>query len=212
MGENLNLPAFCDTCGTAFPSSFVVNGRVSGLSMAGNSAGPCPKCGGRGHVPDGVFNFVGQTIEIVSAPRRTFDELSRFANIVRRARESGAPSDAVAREIRESTPNFAGIASLLPKNRQDWYAFLNLLLVIVTLAMQLTKHTENPPENITVNHVIEQVCKDWSKQPTVTKQSPERAEKIAKRPLVKSGHKTGRNETCPCGSGKKYKKCHGAGH
>jgi preprotein translocase subunit SecA len=26
-----------------------------------------------------------------------------------------------------------------------------------------------------------------------------------------SAHKTGRNDPCPCGSGKKYKKCHGAG-
>lgn len=24
-------------------------------------------------------------------------------------------------------------------------------------------------------------------------------------------HKAGRNDPCPCGSGKKYKKCHGAG-
>jgi uncharacterized protein YecA (UPF0149 family) len=24
------------------------------------------------------------------------------------------------------------------------------------------------------------------------------------------GDKTGRNEPCPCGSGKKFKKCHGA--
>jgi preprotein translocase subunit SecA len=26
---------------------------------------------------------------------------------------------------------------------------------------------------------------------------------------VKSGNKVGRNDPCPCGSGKKYKKCHG---
>jgi len=25
------------------------------------------------------------------------------------------------------------------------------------------------------------------------------------------GQKVGRNDPCPCGSGKKYKKCHGAG-
>jgi len=25
------------------------------------------------------------------------------------------------------------------------------------------------------------------------------------------GEKVGRNDPCPCGSGKKYKKCHGAG-
>jgi preprotein translocase subunit SecA len=27
---------------------------------------------------------------------------------------------------------------------------------------------------------------------------------------VKAGAKVGRNDLCPCGSGKKYKKCHGA--
>ena len=31
-----------------------------------------------------------------------------------------------------------------------------------------------------------------------------------KKPVVKSD-KVGRNEACPCGSGKKYKKCCGAG-
>ena len=28
-------------------------------------------------------------------------------------------------------------------------------------------------------------------------------------PFVREGHKVGRNEPCPCGSGKKYKQCHG---
>ena len=27
----------------------------------------------------------------------------------------------------------------------------------------------------------------------------------------REGRKVGRNEPCPCGSGKKYKRCHGAG-
>jgi preprotein translocase subunit SecA len=29
--------------------------------------------------------------------------------------------------------------------------------------------------------------------------------------VVRGGDKVGRNDPCPCGSGKKYKKCHGAG-
>ena len=37
--------------------------------------------------------------------------------------------------------------------------------------------------------------------------SPAQAE--APKP-VRSGAKVGRNDPCPCGSGKKYKKCHGA--
>jgi preprotein translocase subunit SecA len=28
--------------------------------------------------------------------------------------------------------------------------------------------------------------------------------------FVRDGEKVGRNDPCPCGSGKKYKKCHGA--
>jgi preprotein translocase subunit SecA len=28
-------------------------------------------------------------------------------------------------------------------------------------------------------------------------------------PFVREGRKIGRNEPCPCGSGKKYKQCHG---
>ena len=30
-----------------------------------------------------------------------------------------------------------------------------------------------------------------------------------KRPAVRAGQKVGRNDPCPCGSGKKYKHCHG---
>ncbi len=32
----------------------------------------------------------------------------------------------------------------------------------------------------------------------------------AQQPFVRQGRKVGRNEPCPCGSGKKYKQCHGA--
>ena len=32
---------------------------------------------------------------------------------------------------------------------------------------------------------------------------------LAKRQPIKSDKKVGRNEPCPCDSGKKYKKCHG---
>jgi preprotein translocase subunit SecA len=28
-------------------------------------------------------------------------------------------------------------------------------------------------------------------------------------PFVRAGEKVGRNDPCPCGSGKKYKHCHG---
>ena len=37
------------------------------------------------------------------------------------------------------------------------------------------------------------------------------AEQKAKVPVVRADKKIGRNDPCPCGSGKKYKNCHGRG-
>ncbi len=37
----------------------------------------------------------------------------------------------------------------------------------------------------------------------------ERPDEVAHTPYVRGGRKIGRNEPCPCGSGKKYKQCHG---
>ena len=34
-------------------------------------------------------------------------------------------------------------------------------------------------------------------------------EKVPEQPFVRTGNKVGRNDPCPCGSGKKYKQCHG---
>ena len=40
--------------------------------------------------------------------------------------------------------------------------------------------------------------------------SPPPAQAEASAPFVRGERKVGRNEPCPCGSGKKYKHCHGA--
>jgi preprotein translocase subunit SecA len=40
-------------------------------------------------------------------------------------------------------------------------------------------------------------------------QNQPQAESQSTEPFVRSGRKVGRNERCPCGSGKKYKQCHG---
>ena len=40
-------------------------------------------------------------------------------------------------------------------------------------------------------------------------EAPEKAEEEEHKPFTRQGRKIGRNEPCPCGSGKKYKQCHG---
>jgi preprotein translocase subunit SecA len=38
---------------------------------------------------------------------------------------------------------------------------------------------------------------------------PQPAQAAAPQPIHRPGPKVGRNDPCPCGSGKKYKQCHG---
>jgi hypothetical protein len=190
------VPAFCDTCGTVFNSGvFVENSRE--VSFAGNRSGPCPKCGGMGHVPDGVFNFIGNTIEILSAPERTRAELMRLAEILRQAKERSETKEQVAERIEKEVPGLAKLADLLPSNRGELYGFLGVVLAAAQLLSQGEK-TPQAPVTVNVTQVIEQVI-----VPTPTSRSP------TVKPQVQT-KKPSRNQPCTCGSGKKYKRCCGA--
>jgi preprotein translocase subunit SecA len=46
-------------------------------------------------------------------------------------------------------------------------------------------------------------------QSGVAAEAPAAEAEAEKQPFVREGRKVGRNEPCPCGSGKKYKQCHG---
>ncbi len=46
-------------------------------------------------------------------------------------------------------------------------------------------------------------------QPAQAGQPAQPAQAPPQTPFVRDGRKVGRNEPCPCGSGKKFKQCHG---
>lgn len=148
-----------------------------------------------GHIPDGVFDFIGNTLEILSAPKRTFAELSRLAGIIETACETKASPVAVSEQIEQEFPELAGLARLLPKTRSELYSFLAILLTIITLITQ--SGTESKAPGVTVNHVINQTIL----------QCPAPASSSTGLPRTTS--KIGRNDPCPCGSGRKFKKCCG---
>lgn len=187
------IPAFCDTCGTAFPSGFSFD-NASNITLSGCRSGPCPSCGGMGHIPDGVFNFIGNTIEILSAPQRTIRELTRLAQILRDAKEKQQTNEQVAEKIKNEIPSLSPLADLLPKNRGELYGFL----AVVLAAIQLLTQAPQPAQNITINvtQVVEQTLAAASAT-SIKRQTP-------------PSKKVGRNEKCPCGSGGKYKHCCGS--
>jgi hypothetical protein len=188
------VPAFCNTCGTAFNSGIFAENSKN-ISFAGGVSGPCPKCGGMGHVPDGVFNFIGDTIEILSAPERTILELLSLAEIIKEARAKSETKDQVAARIKKELPGLSLLAKILPENKSELYGFLGVVLAAVAL---YTQSPEKPLTQTTINitQIVETVIVEGKKDGV---QSPQ-ATKPAKQ---------GRNESCSCGSGMKYKKCCG---
>ena len=184
------VPAICDSCETIFPSGFVFENSYN-VSLSGNTSGPCPKCGGMGHLIEGVFNFVGSTIELVSSSNRSKYDLARLKSLIRKAQSKPDPA-AFVLGIQNEFPEFSGVLSSLPHNRSELYAFLSFLLALLTYLQSCkAKPVQSPP---TINNFFNSYYS--STQPPV------------QRPLVPET-KVGRNDKCPCGSGIKFKKCHG---
>lgn len=190
-----SIPAFCDNCGTAFPSGFFME-NCTNISLRGNKSGPCPKCGGMGSVPDGVFNVIGDVIDIIDAPRKTVEQLSRYVKVLHEARSLNFSREEVKRKIEEDVPELSGISSLLPKTRTELYAFIALLISLFTLLQD-----EKQPQdiNIMINNTVKQMMIQQEKE--LSDLSSANREIKFDRPS--------RNDYCPCDSGFKFKNCCG---
>lgn len=201
------LPAVCDNCGSFFPSSIQLENSRH-IAFSNCTSGPCPRCGGMGHIPDGVYNFIGDTIELLSGPGRTVSELERLADILNRARQQDASPEQVAEAIEIETPGLSLLKDILPKSRDDLYKFIQILLMTISILLPLMKKAEPPKVevNVVINQVVDSIYQQPAPNPTAAPRPPSRPATVGTQPRT-SDRKTGRNEPCPCGSGKKYKKC-----
>jgi len=154
-----------------------------------------------GHIPDGVYNFIGNCIELLSGPSRTVSELERLAGILRNIKKQETSIKQATQRISEEAPELNSLAQLFPKTRSELYAFVSIILTVIAIIISQLKSF--PAQNIEINQVINNIYQQQIIPETrpIPKVVPKQ-----KIPLQKV-KKTGRNETCPCGSGIKYKKC-----
>ncbi len=174
------------------------------VTFVGSGAGPCPKCGGMGHIPDGVYRFVGDTIELLQAPERTVSELQRLTQVLRTANQRGADLQEVRSTVEREFPGWGERLSklLVPRTPADVAAYFMLFLMIVQMVMQAKANDEVPAinEQTVINNITVQT----------SGQSPSAESSSTNGQTSAEGRKVGRNELCPCGSGQKFKRCHGA--
>ncbi|HEY8667924.1 MAG TPA: SEC-C metal-binding domain-containing protein [Tepidisphaeraceae bacterium] len=80
----------------------------------------------------------------------------------------------------------------------------------VTAASHETTDSYGVAENLqAANDALATVAPEQSEMSQAAAQSQGEA-RAAVKPIIRDAPKVGRNDPCPCGSGKKYKKCHGA--
>ncbi|CAJ1838528.1 MULTISPECIES: SEC-C metal-binding domain-containing protein [Aeromonas] len=198
-----NIPAICDTCGTMFPSGIFME-NCTNITLSGCKSGPCPACGGMGSIPDGVFNVLGSVIEIIDAPRKTLEQLGRYVRVINEVRDKKLTREEFKEKIENDVPELACISDILPKTRNELYAFLGLLLTALAIIISLMKDDETVV--IEPQIILEQTINNYnfgtqSSIPSIAKPSRGYLDNRS------SKQKVGRNEPCPCGSGIKYKKC-----
>ena len=160
---------------------------------------PCPYCGGEGHIPDGLYDGTAEGIRVIATSAKSAASLTKLARLLEQARDEGASREAVAETIESEAPEFAGLAALIRRlGGVPIATWITLALAILALLQGMS--TEERLRNIEgkVDRVLQQVATPA----TSSTPSP-----FA--PSVASVTKVGRNDPCPCGSGKKYKRCHG---
>jgi hypothetical protein len=92
----------------------------------------CLECGTHARILGGVYNVVGDTLELLQGPKRTVSELERLREILRVARESGASPEEVGSTVQQEFPDWgpALVRLLVPKTPADFYALLAVILMV----------------------------------------------------------------------------------
>ncbi len=183
-----SVPAICNNCQLIFRSGFGGPGMIH-VTFVGCISGPCPKCGGVGTILDGVYHSVGETVSLIS---HNPDQLRRLAEVVRLAQRSQQTPAEIEKKFDEVAP---GLGMFLPMNPTELQGYLKLLgPVLVSIASLIAANKFDATK--VPAHI------DRATQSIYDESEP----KALKRPTTK---RAGRNEPCPCGSGKKYKRCCG---
>jgi hypothetical protein len=153
------IPAVCKKCGKIFQSSFNVGGTVV---MQDCVAGPCPFCGGSGSIPSGIYTTLTNAALIFAAGKILPPQFRNFISIIESAIKNKEDAIKVSMEIKENMPELSSVADALPKTRNELYAFLAILIALVTLILNTCKSDKEPPpvSKIQINNFVNQAIEN----------------------------------------------------
>jgi hypothetical protein len=198
------LPAICDTCLTVWDPRVFDVANSTYIDIKDVTVRPCPSCGGVGHIPDGIYSVTTDTISVVATTAKSAQSLATLLRILQQARNRRSTAAELATSLeQEQAANLKPVADLvrqLPKKLDIKYWIGIAIAVAALLEGQVTDHKVDRIES-----QVEKIYAGVLAQRPVAPPNTASASTSGQNPLPK----VGRNDTCPCGSGRKYKRCHG---
>ncbi|OYV17030.1 MAG: preprotein translocase subunit SecA [Methylococcaceae bacterium NSP1-2] len=78
-----------------------------------------------------------------------------------------------------------------------------------TKEVQELDEQQQAPREMHFDHAPAPTLDAYEQSLLATENDEEHEDDESEHPFVREAHKIGRNDPCPCGSGKKFKQCHG---
>ena len=202
------MPAECGHCGYLYPSGYYSDPGGTGIRVSAATlevakvTTPCPMCGRyRGNVLANEYRLIEDTAALLQGPEHPEEERQSLAALLRQALENDETAEETKTRADEQAPELSALVEKLleekPESMKDATWSTLLLSTVDGLA---PVEGNGSKDELVPSEVIYNSVNQYN---ITTVQAPPTAEP------QQAVRKVGRNDPCPCGSGKKYKKCHG---
>ena len=203
------MPAACGHCGYLYPSGYYSDPGGTGIRVSAATLEvatvtiPCPMCGrNRGNVLAREYRLIEDTAALLQGPEHSEEERKSLAALLREAREHDEPADEMKNRADKQAPELSALVDKLLDEKPESMKDVTWSTLLLSTVDGLAPTGENgSTEELVPSEVIYNSLNQYN---ITTVQAPPTADE------QQAVHKVGRNDPCPCGSGKKYKKCHGS--
>lgn len=164
---------------------------------------PCPMCGRhKSRVLASEYRLVKSTMRFLQAPERTTEERERLEALLREAQERGESAEEIREKVDREVPKLSAAIRKILAYRTARIGLATRLALLTNTLSRVSAVKENvSTAKLEPSEMIYDSVNEYN---VTTVQAPSATDEERL-----STAKLGRNDPCPCGSGKKFKKCHG---
>lgn len=189
--------AYCENpnCKTIFSNSSIFGGSGAlNIKISDVKIGPCPNCGSMGIVPDGVYNYINNSISFIRSTKESIENLLEVKKLLINYKDNPKPKEEVISEVNKISPEYA--KTIEKETDIDYHKWISTIIAILTVAILIHQSYFKGNDKEISDKIIEQLL---NQNKTLIENS------IIK--TQNSNIKQNRNDKCHCNSGLKFKKC-----